>query len=438
MWLEIELYSLQHNYQNVHEYYWIPVKTYWSDKWWIEFRDNLGFTCALSQEYYVQHLEFNVPWTTKIDCNMPTILNCLCEKLPKDEFVITSKGPEFCGTHIHYSFINTKDWKPVTYPLKTKTTLLYYHILEWYHAYFSNLIMKCKRDKMLNIMWSTISYELLRLLNNHNILINYDNTVFDYALRKIAQSYWYDYIYKNGYINPRYRPIIRSPIRTGKPFTMEIRCIANIVALDPNAITKFNRMVNNIMNMTSPYKWVKWEMALRAKLLNAYENLRKLYDKHRNSYPQGALLAAKNVISIQEYNHILQWQFRTPEGFKNISKQRLSKAKYTAWIDGEYYMFQNPVDIKKIKYKHWAFIYNGGHTVAYKMNPPMTEEDTDELIKICLYQEYEYRDWSIFNKTSWKRIQKVSKQDLVNHILKGKIEVSNIPLRDGTTETSLY
>lgn len=441
IWMEIELGFPWGQCKNYNSFCWIPF----AEKGGMNISTKFWFKTSISREYYENQVEFNIPWTKSKWIDMRHKLACLCDSLPQDSFTVSLKGPAYVGTHIHYSFINDKDWEPVTYPIRNKVLILMYNIYWFYIEYFRKKISRTKPwDEYF--VYPTLRNELERLVKNHNILINRDTKVFDKRIEHRLNNHNNWFIYTNGRDNIRYRPIIWSPARPWKPFTMEVRYISNLIWLDQKTVAKFNKMVEETMNSPSEFKGPEWLNKLKDLIFERYKTLYWLYE---DAWHRKASKDSKNLMTINMYQKRINWkqlsfsawdQFVYPAMNSNISNlytycievwerkffmpglewKSLTKENIQSIID----WVKKYCNANKIK---WKLLFKWSWDTVVYLEEDITDED--EMIKYYLSNCYKFisvleknqslmniKYKSIVTGEQWKKI-------VPRHLLKKEITI---------------
>ena len=328
IWMEIELWFPWWNCRDHDTFFWVN----YANKWGMNISNRFWFKTSVSKEYYKNQVEFNIPWTKNKWIDMRHKVACLCDKFPEESFTVSLKGPAYVWTHIHYSFLDN-NWEPINYPIRNKVLILMLNIICFYIDYFQKKIRLTKQsDKFL--VYPTLRNEIERLVKNHNILINRDTKVFDRRIESFLISNWNWFIYTNGRDNIRYRPIIWSPARPWKPFTMEIRYISNLIWLDQKEITVFNKMVETIMNSHNEYKTKADLEKLKDKIFEKYKELYSIYNSLSD---WKADKESTNLMTINMYQKWIAWKKLCLDSWKyNIYVSKNSQSdnlkQYSIWL----------------------------------------------------------------------------------------------------------
>lgn len=291
--LEIELWYLWGDCKNKSTFMGVQ----YASKGGMHITNAFWFKTSISQEYYNNQVEFNIPWTKNKTAMIKNKLAALCKKLPEGMFTVSCQWPAYVGTHIHYSF--KYKWGVVDFPIKHKTMFLFRNLLLFYIDYFSKKISTAKHPVEFNTLYN----ELERLIKNHNILINFDTTELDKYIESFLRFKDNNFIYTNNRSNKKYRPIIRSEPRPGKPLTLEIRYISNLVGLDQENLYKLNKMVEETINCKNDFKGNIWGKILRNQVKVLYKKLYWLYEsiRSKSSTNNGWLM------TINQYQDWLSW-----------------------------------------------------------------------------------------------------------------------------------
>ena len=330
IWLEVELWYLDWDCKN----YATFMGVRYAPKWGMNITNTFGFKTSISQEYYNNQVEFNIPWTKNKTANIKNKLKCLCKKLPKWVFTISCQWPAYVGTHIHYSF-KYKDWI-VNFPIKHKTMFLFRNLLMFYIDYFSKKIAVAKN----NVERNTLFNELERLVKNHNILINYDTEELDRYIESYLKNHNNSFIYTNNRNNKKYRPIIWSEPRPGKPLTLEIRYISNLVGLDQEYLFKLNKMVEQTINSKNDFKGNVWWTILKTQVKILYKKLYELY----SNLKKNAQTNNNTLMTINQYQDWLEWKLTLDYKWLkvNVYSSHQKDSLFNLWY----------------KYFSWGFIYS--------------------------------------------------------------------------------
>ena len=410
IWMEIELWFPWWNCRDHSTFCWIT----YANKWWMNITNKFWFKTSISKEYYKNQVEFNIPWTKNKWIDMRHKVACLCDKFPEEAFTVSLKWPAFVGTHIHYSFLNDK-WEPVDYPIKNKVLILMLNIISFYIEYFKTKIKKTKEcDQFL--VYPTLKNEMERLVKNHNILINRDTKVFDRRIENFLNRKNNWFIYTNGRDNIRYRPIIWSPARPWKPFTMEIRYISNLIWLDQKEITKFNKMVETIMNS---HNWYKTKADLE-KLKNLiFDKYKELYSLYESLNKWKVADSSWNLMTINMYQKWIVWK-----------KLCIDIPKYNIYLSK---CSQNDNNLK-YSFAKWSnrFLMNWLRDMLLSWNIEKIKDIYEILNTYCKKQKI--KDWPMTIVSEWSIVW--SEEDISNEKDILKILLKNTyKILDKTTDT---
>lgn len=221
---------------------------------------------AFDKEYYNTQYEIKfAPFDHSVE-NIEIVSNYFGELYHAHES-IQNKWPDFVWTHIHifnsYSPSNSGKLEVINRVFQEMATF-------WKRYYADDRIAPAYKY-----------YELKRLVTSNNLLKFLDYNIFFGAMANIQSVAGFSFQYRDiGMDRPKYAPVIWSPERWWKAFSLELRYISNTYFLleSPENIQKLvEDCVEIVTNETSsPHEDVQYYKQLKTEILKNYIILTQL------------------------------------------------------------------------------------------------------------------------------------------------------------------
>jgi len=288
------IHQMSHFNINWHD---VPIRT----KETVTYEDyaNIWFQHAIVQEYYKNQIEFNIGWSSIEFENLHKFIDVI-----PDHLAMTWQEPAYVGTHVH--MIIKDNIKTISRRLCWKKYKVFLALLKFLNNYFDKAInilytntARESMERSRNKYHQLLANELKRIINNHNINIYRDRKIFKRELTKTKHAITrLEYHYTNWSNKPKYQPMLRaSATSTGKPLTLEIRSIPNMVALSkhmPTLILEIQRALNS--------KKKVWETSTIRSLI--HDERKSLCHKYK------ALIIDAPSSSLPSLEEITMWWYR--------------------------------------------------------------------------------------------------------------------------------
>lgn len=207
---------------------------------WMTSSDWEELKVAYDKEYYGTQYEVKFAPFTASEENIWLVSDFFWKLYSKHD-CIQNNGPDFVWTHIHIF----NDYSPTHKWLFNVMALVFKEMADFWKGIYED-------------EWVSIQYkvkELKRLVTSNNLLKFFDCNVLSNQLRKIHTASSFSFQYRDiGNDRPKYAPVIWSPSRGWKAYSLELRYISNTYFLleDPAKIrTLIQNCVDTVNVMTS-------------------------------------------------------------------------------------------------------------------------------------------------------------------------------------------
>ncbi len=195
---------------------------------------------AYDKEYYGTQYEVKFAPFTANEENIWLVSDFFWKLYGKND-CIQNNGPDFVWTHIHIF----NDYSPTHKGLLNVMALVFKEMADFWKGIYE--------DEGLSIQYK--ERELKRLVTSNNLLKFFDHNLLWGQLRKINTALSFGFQYRDIWNDrPKYAPVIWSPSRWGKAYSLELRYISNTYFLleDPEKIKNLiQECVNIVSTMTS-------------------------------------------------------------------------------------------------------------------------------------------------------------------------------------------